>query len=351
MLKIKKENINTLLEELMKDYQVYAPVKNGSKAAFKVIENPDDIFTGHVKSEYSPKSVFFPQSEVLFEYSKEGVSIPEKKEKPYLLWGVRNCDTKSIRMLDKVFGNARQAPDKDMYKDPYWKQKYDTSIIFNFACNAPLTTCFCNWFGSGPFDESGSDIFVVETKDDLIFKGISEKGKELLKKLSVSEISDKKDEEAVSELKEKAVSMMPEVTDISALYEKLPKLWNEPIWQEISSKCVNCGACAFICPTCHCFDVSDEGKNGKGKRVRLWDSCMFPIFTMEASGHNPRGNSVDRVRQRVMHKFNYFKDNYGTHLCTGCGRCVVVCPVNLDIRDVIKDIINYELNKKVPADV
>jgi sulfhydrogenase subunit beta (sulfur reductase) len=87
--------------------------------------------------------------------------------------------------------------------------------------------------------------------------------------------------------------------------------------------------------------MDDEGKDGKGSRVRLWDSCMFQLFTKEASGHNPRGVAVQRVRQRIMHKYNYFKDNYEVDLCTGCGRCVSVCPVNLDIREVIKKVLEY----------
>ncbi len=351
MLKVKKDKINGLIGEFLKDYLVFAPVKDGSRSKFKKITDPAEISTGTVKSERSPKDVFFPQSEVLFEYDTNGVRISDNEEKPYLLWGVRNCDTKSIRMLDKVFGNAHQAPDKDMYKDPYWKKKYDTSVIFNFACTAPLSTCFCNWFGGGPFDETGSDVFVVETDGDLILKGVSEKGKALLEKLSVTIEAEKKDEELAETAKKKAEEMMSKPTDISNLFEKLSTVWNEPVWQKLAAKCVNCGACAFICPTCHCFDVSDEGKNGRGKRVRLWDSCMFPIFTMEASGHNPRGNSTQRVKQRVMHKFNYFMENYGSHLCTGCGRCIVVCPVNFDIREVIKGILDHKIKEKVQADV
>ena len=146
----------------------------------------------------------------------------------------------------------------------------------------------------------------------------------------------------IEKVQETAESYLAEKEDISSLFSKTKEIWNEPIWDEIAAKCVNCGACAFVCPTCHCFDVSDEGKGNKGKRIRLWDSCMFAIFTKEASGHNPRSQSTQRVRQRVMHKYNYFMDNYDEHLCTGCGRCVVVCPVNLDIREVIKKIIKYD---------
>jgi ferredoxin len=231
-----------------------------------------------------------------------------------------------------------------MYKDPYWKEKYDNCLVFNLACNEPLSTCFCNWFDGGPFDKTGSDIFIVETDDSYIFEAVSDKGKKFLNDCKITENASDKEIKKIEKLKETAESYLAEKEDISSLFSKTKKIWDEPIWDEIAAKCINCGACAFVCPTCHCFDVSDEGKGNKGKRIRLWDSCMFAIFTKEASGHNPRSQSTQRVRQRVMHKYNYFMDNYDEHLCTGCGRCVVVCPVNLDIREVIKKILDYEKN-------
>jgi len=233
-------------------------------------------------------------------------------------------------------------PDKEMYKDPYWIQKYKNCLIFNEACNDPLSTCFCNWFEGGPFHKAGSDIFVVGSTEYYLLEGISSKGKDFLKGYEKTEAVEQKDLQEIEELQQKALSYLEEKTEISKIREKLNRVWDDPIWDEISGKCINCGACTYVCSTCHCFDVSDEGKNKTGQRIRLWDSCMFQLFTREASGHNPRGLSTQRVRQRVMHKYSYFMDNYQEHLCTGCGRCVQVCPVNLDIRDVVKDLLSYQ---------
>jgi ferredoxin len=343
MIKIKKTGLKDFIEFVQKEYDVFAPVEDGKKTAFKKISSAFEIVHDIVNSDLSPKEVFFPQSEVLFEYDEKGLKTPEHKTKPIAVWGLRHCDTSSLNMLNKVFGDAHQMPGKDMYKDPYWKQKYDNSLIFNQACNTPLSTCFCHWFGSGPFDSVGSDIFIVDADDVFVLDGVSEKGKTFLNRYEAAEKATKEDEEKIAELKKTAESYLQEKVDIAPLFEKMNKIWDEPIWDEISAKCINCGACTFACSTCHCFDVSDEGKGKKGKRIRLWDSCMFQLFTREASGHNPRGVSTQRVRQRFMHKYNYFMDNNDEHLCTGCGRCVQVCPVNLDVREMIKSVLDYEI--------
>jgi ferredoxin len=107
-------------------------------------------------------------------------------------------------------------------------------------------------------------------------------------------------------------------------------------WEELTVRCLGCGSCTYLCPTCHCFDIADEARLYKGRRIRTWDSCQFPLFTKHASGHNPRRNKKERLRQRFMHKFSYAVENTGTALCVGCGRCIAGCPVNLDIRDVIR---------------
>ncbi len=342
MIKIKKTALNGLIEFLLKDYDVYGPADEGKKTAFRKINSAFEIRNDITNTHLSPKNVFFPQSEVMFEYTKEGMKVPEKDEKPIAVWGMRNCDTKSLTMLNKVFGDAHQMPDKDMYKDPYWKEKYDNCLIFNQACNEPLSTCFCNWFDGSPFAKDG-DIFVVDLKDHFILEGLSEKGKAFLTKYTETIPVEETDLIKIEELKIKAEAILAEKVDITPLHDKMAAIWDEPIWEEISAKCINCGACTFVCSTCHCFDMADEGKGNKGKRIRLWDSCMFQLFTREASGHNPRGLSTQRVRQRFMHKYNYFMDNYQQHLCTGCGRCVQVCPVNLDVREMIKSVLDYKI--------
>jgi ferredoxin len=120
-------------------------------------------------------------------------------------------------------------------------------------------------------------------------------------------------------------------------------LYEAPFWEEVAFSCINCGTCTYVCPTCWCFDIQDETQGKKGVRIRNWDSCMYPIFTLHASGHNPRGTKLDRVRQRFMHKLKYYVDKYENGIqCVGCGRCVQMCPVNIDIRRVCNMMNSYD---------
>ena len=125
---------------------------------------------------------------------------------------------------------------------------------------------------------------------------------------------------------------------IDGLSDKLGELFDAPIWEAIGERCVGCGTCTYLCPTCHCFGIYDEKAGENVQRIRTQDACMFPQFTVEASGHNPRATQGARVRQRVMHKFSYTVDNVGETFCVGCGRCVSHCPVNIDIREILEEV-------------
>jgi Fe-S-cluster-containing hydrogenase component 2 len=115
-------------------------------------------------------------------------------------------------------------------------------------------------------------------------------------------------------------------------------LYDSPIWQEIANKCIACGTCTYVCPECHCFNIEDRALADGGERVRAWDACMYTLFTQHASGHNPRPDQAARWRQRTSHKFAYLPRNVGMYGCVGCGRCVLACPVRLDIREVLRSV-------------
>ena len=126
--------------------------------------------------------------------------------------------------------------------------------------------------------------------------------------------------------------------DLVKIKQWLEGQFEDPLWESIADICVGCGACAFICPACHCFDINDEGTADQGTRRKHWDACGFSKFTNHASGHNPRDIQNKRYRNRIMHKFKYYDDKFGKTLCTGCGRCIRACPVGIDIADILTTI-------------
>jgi ferredoxin len=137
-----------------------------------------------------------------------------------------------------------------------------------------------------------------------------------------------------------AVANVSESFQTEGIKDKLYSLFESDYWFEIQQSCLGCGVCTFLCPTCHCFDIVDEVQ--RSERVRNWDTCMFRIYSQEASGHNPRPTNVERMRQRIMHKYAFFVESYDEIGCTGCGRCVRHCPVDLDIRHIIRSAQSME---------
>ncbi len=331
---IEKSKMPTLIEELTKEHEVFGPVKDRSLVFFERISSENQIYLGFQNTKKSPKEVFFPQTEILFTYKvgKKTVDIetlPSLKTKMVLL-GVRPCDARGFVLLDKFFSSGE-------HKDLYYLEKRENTTTVGLACNHPLSTCFCTSIGGSPFGKEGVDLLLQDVDDKYLIEAVTEKGKKLIEEFSWLENAEKADmvtARKLSEDAEKAIRSKVSVEDVS---EKLDTIFDDPIWDRIHQKCVGCGICTYLCPTCCCFDVLDE-ETEEGKRVRIWDSCQFPCFTLQGSGHNPRPSEKERMRQRVMHKFNYFVKNFGESFCVGCGRCVRNCPVNLDIREVVDEI-------------
>ena len=208
-------------------------------------------------------------------------------------------------------------------------------MVISLACETADPACFCSLVGGGPASAAGADIIAFNLRNSLLFEAATAKGeaflaknRKLLREPTSAEAKARKDQEA------RALKQMPAVS-MADTAGTLAKKSNTPLWEAIAETCLSCGACTYLCPTCHCFDFCDERHGPGGSKVRVHDACMFSSFTREASGHNTRGQRGERMRQRVMHKFSYAPENFGEIFCVGCGRCVVNCPSNIDIRETV----------------
>jgi ferredoxin len=179
-------------------------------------------------------------------------------------------------------------------------------------------------------------VLLSDRGEHYLAKAITDKGARLLDTAGWGEASD--DTATLEQAKATAEAAIVSTIETDNLRSAdTMALHGADFWEDISFACINCGTCTFSCPTCWCFDIQDEVYGNKGVRMRNWDSCMFPIFTVHTTGHNPRDTKLARLRQRFMHKLKYFVDKYDKGImCVGCGRCVRQCPVNIDIRKISK---------------
>ncbi|MFH1421455.1 MAG: 4Fe-4S dicluster domain-containing protein [Planctomycetota bacterium] len=331
---IEKSAVEGILKELGKSYRIIAPVKRNDFIEFDVLGADDKPVLEFQNTKNIPKKFFFPQHEKMLSY--EGYRVGDYKlseaqvEAPKtVIFAMRPCDAKSFVLIDHIF-------DDPQYKDPYYLDKRKNTVIVSLGCNEPCPTCFCNWVDCGPFSKEGGDVFLTDTGSGYVIEELTDKGKSVLKAARQPSEEENKKAEELSLKAEKKLSKPAVTTD--AVKAVLYKNFDSPFWKEFSEICLNCGTCTYFCPTCHCFDIQDECESECGKRVRNWDSCMFDIFTLHGSGHQPRTEKLQRVRQRFMHKFKYFPDNFKSVACVGCGRCVTNCPVNIDVREFLATV-------------
>lgn len=337
-LEIAKTEVVSLLNNLIREYKVFAPVGQNGFITFQEIHSGSEALLDYTNSKKPPKEIFFPQSERLFGYDLNrregwGVEEPTLEEKPRIILGIRPCDARSLVLLDNVF-------DGKLYKDPYYTDKRKNTTIVALGCKQPGSTCFCTSLGGGPFSQDGSDLLLVDIGDKYIVQVVTEKGKKLAKEHNEFRKAEKNSLPLMRNTIKTAEALMKSKIEVQKVTEKLDAMFDDPFWDLVSEKCLGCAVCTYLCPSCHCFDITDEAISQSGERVRTWDSCAFPSFTLEASGVNPRPSNKERYRQRIMHKFNYFVANHGVAACVGCGRCIKECPVNLDIRIVLNSILN-----------
>ncbi len=367
---IKQDDVRALLEKLSEDYEVFVPVRNKENGLTNFADintvkgNEDSVLDFNEKTKKSPKSLIFPQTEKIFgfEYIKDinkpdqtGLKIDDKssetlKGKKRIIFGLKPCDTMGIKSFDLVFNDNGN-------EDFYYSERRSNTILISIGCNTIFPDCFCLAVGGDPFGFGYSDIGLVSQGDSLVLMKKSE-NKDVERLL----LDNRKffqevdfDEDTLRSLDDTMASSVAEQEQIlkdndlkkidKQNIEKLLEnnFTREDEWKEISEKCISCGACTYVCPTCVCFNISDEIKELSGERYRCWDFCTNYYYTLEASGHNPRGKIFQRYRNKISCKFNYFHKRKNTFYCVGCGRCVDVCPVGMDIREILKRALAFKM--------
>lgn len=334
---IAKDGIRDFIDRLVKRCRVIAPVESGKILRFREVSSGEEACFDFHNTKLSPKEILFPQNEVLFKYSKGRGAIEAEagpsKNGEWVIFGIHPCDARGITLTDLFFSSGE-------HKDLLYLEKRGRSALVGFACIHPLNTCFCTSTGGNPFGREGMDLLLVDLGERYLVEVLTERGERLIEADRGLKDASEVDVDTANKLSRVAEKSLRTRLQMEGLSEKLDGMFEDPLWDRVHQKCVGCGVCTFVCPTCWCFDVVDEETADSSSRIRLWDTCQFPLFTLQGSGFNPRPTGKERMRQRVMHKLNYFFREHRAFACVGCGRCVRECPVNLDIREIIRTIMS-----------
>ena len=322
--KLSHESLNSLFDALRKDgRRILAPVDAGGRTELAEVEAPAQVAKDYLQTILSTKEVAFPKVERLLSYTIAPGQVElkdvEPRAVPTVLFGIRPCEAKAFGALDAVFNWD--------YRDKFFNARIEQLAVIGLSCTRADEACFCTSVGGGPADVAGSDILLTPVEDGYLVEVCTDKGAAILN--LVPELF--KPGNGVD--KATVATKIEQAFDQPALTAKLPGLFDRDIWVDQSLRCIGCGACAFVCPTCVCFDIQEEADPKKGERLRCWDSCGFHMFTLHASGHNPREVQSARWRQRVYHKFSYYPERYDMLGCVGCGKCTRACPVDMNLKE------------------
>ncbi|WLF68652.1 anaerobic sulfite reductase subunit AsrA [Clostridium septicum] len=326
--KLNLENLNIALRELSKEYKIYAPKVLEGKGTFS---DTDIVRYGEIskveeiefekKSQFSYKEVIFPITQTLFFFTEDEVKEASIEEKSLLIF-LRSCDIHSLKRIDDIYL-------RNGFVDPYYEKLREKAKFVLIGCNKSFENCFCVNMGTNKTDEYDAYL-KLDGQDAYI------------------DLKDEKLEASFTNVDVEKLEVKPEFVSENEVKVNIPnnlelKVMDSKMWDEYSQRCIACGRCNFVCPTCTCFTMQDifYKDNGKaGERRRVWASCQVDGYTDMAGGHSFRKAKGQRMRYKVLHKVYDYKKRWGYHMCVGCGRCDDICPEYISFSNCINKLEN-----------
>jgi len=296
---------------------------------YRLRRRDDAALFGYAVGPHSWKKYLFPPSARL-------LPAEEPPEQPFAFIGVRACELTAIAIQDRVFLGGR-------HPDPQYAGRRDGAFIVAVNCGEAGGTCFCVSMAAGPRATSGFDIAVTELLDDddhrFLAEAGSARGAEVLREAGQHVPARERDISSAEAATEHARATMGRAMPELDLVGLLKDNYAHPRWDDVAERCLSCGNCTMVCPTCFCFSITDtSGLTGEDpERHRSWESC----FTLDHSylhGGPVRVSARSRYRQWMTHKLATWHDQFGTSGCVGCGRCITWCPVGIDITEEVAAI-------------
>lgn len=310
---------------------VYAPVRVSAQSfSFKEVQSGDEIAFEALRTILPPKKFFYPPHETLICYDGNEIVEHHPEITHQVLFGVHPCDLAGFGIMDKIF-EAGPA-------DSHYIARRKATTVVGLSC-MPDKHCFCQSMGTD-CATSAYDLFLTDLDTQFFLQISTPAGKQIVERcLSICKAATEDDRRRYKEYWNRRAEAFTNGFSPDNLRSTMEMEWDNPIWEELGNRCLSCGNCTPVCPTCYCFDLVDIAQlNGtSGERVREWDSCQFVGFAKVAGEFNFRPGPVDRLKFWYRHKLHGFEDAYWYKTCVGCGRCTVSCPAGIDdIVDVVK---------------
>ncbi len=341
---LKKENLDGFISRMSRLRKVSAPVAKGNgEYAFEEVDSSDRIELKYKPTIMPPKKYFMPQEETLLEFStaKGLATKPVVEYEKMTLFGVHTCDLAGIQCLNAVFSVRPRDYN-------YLTRKRQIDII-GLECGDYCDEHASCSMVSAHMPSGGYDLFFTDLGDYFIVHMNTQAGEEMIEATKCFESAEETHFDDLQSFRKKKRDTFKSEVQIEPRF--IPGLFDacfeSSIWKELDAKCLACGNCTNVCPTCYCFDIIDEvGLDLKnGKRYRKWDSCQLEPFAKVAGGENFRKERAARQRHRYYRKFRYPVAKYSKFFCTGCGRCSRSCMAGIHLKDTLNALIKESDSK------
>ena len=307
-------------------------------AQYRLERRDDEARFGYAVGPHSWKQFLFPARVRLWraQRSEQGFAVEEEAQDdpPLAMIGVRACELHGIAIQDRVLIRGK-------YTDRDYAARREGAFIVAVNCFEPGGTCFCVSMGTGPKVEAGYDLALTEILDGehrLLVEVGSERGAEVLSELP-RRPAERVDLDAATAAVDGAAERMGRTLDTTDIRDLLVRNLEHERWDDVASRCLTCGNCTLVCPTCFCTSIEDatDLTGDHAERTRSWDSC-FSVDHAYLHGGSIRPSGRSRYRQWLTHKFGTWWDQFDTSGCVGCGRCITWCPVGIDVTEELTAI-------------
>lgn len=330
VLQAAKADVLAGLDSASSAYTIAALTQKEGKTLFDVVQSSQEILLDYAPTVLSPKKYFFPQEEVFVEYTADGTITPKIDAPPLVLFGIHPCEANAIKILDEAFAESNG--------DPNYLAKREAAVVICLDCKEACDEdAFCYSVKSN-YADAGYDLMLHEVDGGYVITVKTDTGKTFAEKYFATKAADTAAVDQFNKDKENAFSQYAPFSKFETLPEVFEANKNHAVWKEEGDKCLSCGSCIMVCPTCYCFDVADELALNlqTGQRIRRWDACMLSSFAAVGSGENFREDKAERLKHRIYRKFDYLMTKHGQSVCVGCGRCVRACLAEISPKKIVE---------------